>query len=195
MSGQKRSPLTAAAMDPENNEYATPPELWRPLSRAVGGFDLDPCSGPEPEPIADTRFTKTDDGLTEPWFGHVFVNPPWSTNGDASAKHDWLRKARHEAKRDAVESITVLIPSDTSTEWFHDHVAAAPIVCFVGPGRISFVGGERNPSFGLIIPVYGEPPEELVDALTTQGTVFRGRRYFDRVPQATLTLGEEVCSE
>ena len=27
-------------MDPDNNEYATPPEIWRPLSRAVGGFDL-----------------------------------------------------------------------------------------------------------------------------------------------------------
>ena len=34
-------------MDPDNNDYATPAEIWRPLSRAVGGFDLDAASGAE----------------------------------------------------------------------------------------------------------------------------------------------------
>ena len=51
-------------MDPDNNEYATPPEIWRPLSRAVGGFDLDAASGAESTPIAPDRLTKEDDGLS-----------------------------------------------------------------------------------------------------------------------------------
>jgi DNA N-6-adenine-methyltransferase (Dam). len=82
----RRSPITSASMDPDNNEYATPPEIWRPLSRAVGGFDLDAASGAESTPIAPDRLTKDDDGLTQPWHGNVWLNPPWSTNGNGSAK-------------------------------------------------------------------------------------------------------------
>lgn len=181
-----RSPLTCAAMDPENNEYATPPEIWRPLSRAVGGFDLDPASGAESTPIAPERFTKEDDGLTQPWHGDVFLNPPWSTNGDASAKEDWLRKVRNEVSRDAVDTVVVLLPSDTSTQWFHEHVMAATAVCFVGPGRIAFEGGDRNPSFGLIVATYGPVSDDLADALDTLGAVVRGREAYTPHEQRRL---------
>lgn len=180
------SPLTAAKMDDENDEYATPPELWRPLARAVGGFDVDPCSGAEATPIAETRYTEADDGLEQAWHGDVFVNPPWSTNGNASAKEVWLTKARSEANRDAVSSVTVLLPSDTSTHWFHDHVMAAPVVCFVGPGRITFVGEDRNPSIGLVIAVYGDDAERLVEPVDDLGAVVRGRRVHQASVQARL---------
>lgn len=178
--------LSSSTQDPENNEYGTPPDLWRPLSRAVDGFDLDPCSGAEPESIAEERFTKDDDGLAQSWFGDVFVNPPWSTNGDGTAKHRWLAKARSEARRDAVDSVTVIIPSDTSAQWFHEHVLAAPVVCFVGPGRIAFLGADRNPSFGLLIPVFGDDAARLVEPLSSKGAVLRGREFYDPAPQAQI---------
>lgn len=190
-----RSPLTAAKMDPENNEYATPPKIWRPLSRAVGGFDVDPCSGAEPVPLAPTQFTKEDDGLSKAWHGNVFVNPPWSTNGDGSAKHDWLRKARNEANREAVDRVIVLIPSDTGSTWCHEHVFAADAVCFVGPGRIPFEGGDRNPSFALVIAVFGLVDDELADALHTLGAVVRGRTIYDAVPQTSLLAATDGGSQ
>src|SRR5688572_14397630 len=43
-------------------------------------FDLDPASpvgGGDCVP-ADARFTREDDGLTRPWFGTVWLNPPFS---------------------------------------------------------------------------------------------------------------------
>jgi phage N-6-adenine-methyltransferase len=172
--------------DPDDNEYATPPEIWRPLSRAVGGFDVDPASGAESRPIADTRYTKEDDGLAQAWHGDVFLNPPWSSNGDGSAKERWLRKARNEANRDAVDTVTVLIPSDTSAHWFHDHVLSAKVICLVGPGRIPFVGENRNPSFEMVIAVFGDPPSELVDALQSIGAVFQGRRFVDTTIQSVI---------
>jgi len=95
--GGQVGPLEGHEQDADDNEYATPPEIWRPLSRAVGGFDVDPCSGAEPTPIADERYTKDDDGLRQAWSGAVWVNPPWSSNGDGSAKETWLRKMRNEA--------------------------------------------------------------------------------------------------
>lgn len=183
--------LHAHQQDPDDNEYATPPEIWRPLGRAVGGFDVDAASGAESTPIASTRFTKEDDGLSKAWHGWVFLNPPWSSNGDGSAKMRWLKKARAQASRDAVDGVVVLLPVDTSAHWFHDHILAASVVCFVGPGRISFEGEDRNPSFELLIAVYGDVPDDLVDALDTLGAVIRGRTVFDPVPQTALVTATD----
>jgi len=182
----EQSPLTAAAMDPDNDEFATPPKLWRPLARAVDGFDTDPASGAESTPIASTRYTKADNGLSKAWHGDVWLNPPWSTNGNGSAKERWLTKARSEAKRAAVDRVVVIIPSDTGAHWFHEHVLAANAVCFVGPGRIPFEGEDRNPSFALVIAVFGPVDESIADALDSLGAVVRGRSLYEPAPQATL---------
>lgn len=181
--------------DGSNYEYGTPTEVWRPLAATVDGFDLDPCSGAEPEPIAPNRYTVDDDGLSQPWFGHVFVNPPWATNGNGSAKHEWLRKARTEARSVDVDSVTVLVPSDTSTHWFHDHVVDAPIICFTGPGRMTFIGEGRKPSIGVVIAVWGDVPEEYVDVLESFGAVFSGRQYREKEPQSTFRLVADVGGE
>jgi hypothetical protein len=184
-------PMMQADQDPAKNDYATPPALWRKLAEPVDGFDVDPCSGAESTPIAPTRFTKEDDGLTQAWHGDVFVNPPWSTNGDASAKEQWLSKCRAEAKRDAVDSVVVLIPSDTSAGWFHEHILAAEIVCFYGPGRLSFQGADRNPSFGLLIAAYGDDADAYRDVLNSLGAVIDGREVYQPTTQTAL-IGDDA---
>jgi hypothetical protein len=183
--------LHAHEADPDDNEYATPPKLWRPLARAVDGFDLDPCSGAEATPIAPDRYTAEDDGLRKAGHGWVFVNPPWSTNGDAGAKKSWLRKGRNEAQRGAVDGVVVLLPADTSAHWFHDHMLAGEAVCLVGPGRIPFVGEDRNPSFALAISVFGDVPDDLVDALDELGAVIRGHQVVEQTRQVVLPDGGE----
>jgi len=184
-------PMMQAEQDPQNNEYATPPELWRSLGNPVDGFDVDPCSGAESTPIAPTRYTQEEDGLRQAWHGDVFVNPPWSTNGDGSAKQKWLSKCRSEANREDVDSVVVLMPSDTSAEWFHEHILAAEIICLYGPGRLSFVGEDRNPSFGLIIAAYGDEAEAYKDVFNSYGAVIDGRTVYSRTTQTELVSGED----
>lgn len=176
------------------DEYATPPSVWRPLSRAVGGFNLDPASGAEGTPIADTRYTRDDNGLTMPWFGDVWLNPPF---GDApstgpSKRERWLQKARQEAQRDTVRTVSVLLPVDSSTRWFHEHVVEAPLLCLMGPGRLEFEGEKAeetgNTSFATCIAVYGDPTDELAAALEQFGAVFRGREYQRQTVQSTLEV-------
>jgi len=179
-------PMMQAEQDPSKNEYGTPPDLWRRLANPVDGFDVDPCSGAESTPIAPTRYTKDDDGLRKPWHGDVFVNPPWSSNGDASAKEQWLSKCRAEAKSDDVDSVVVLLPSDTSAGWFHEHVMAADVVCFYGPGRISFEGADRNPSFGILIIIYGDNAAKYRDVLDSLGIVISGRGVYQPTVQTDL---------
>lgn len=174
--------------DEDDNEYATPGKIWRPLARAVGGFDVDPASGAESVPIASTRYSKEDDGLSKAWEGAVFLNPPWSSEGDGSAKVRWLRKARNEANRDAVDVVVVVLPADTSAHWFHDHILEAEAFCLVGPGRIPFEGEDRNPAFDLVIAAFGSVDGELVDALDSFGAVVENESVHDPMPQQSLEV-------
>lgn len=175
----------------DSDEYATPPELWRSLAKRVDGFDVDPASGAEAQPIAPTRYTKEDDGLSKAWYGDVWLNPPFGdTTGDGgvSKKDRWLRKARNEVTRDAVRTVTVLLPVDTSTDWFHRHVVEAPALCLMDR-RPQFEGESVHTSFATCIAVFGDPPEELIDVLEEWGAVFRGREYRRRTMQTKLTTG------
>lgn len=174
-----------------HDEYATPPYIWRPLARSVGGFDLDPASGAESTPIADKRYTKEDNGLTEPWEGDVWLNPPFAdkpSTGEGK-REAWLKKARSEVKRPEVRTVTVLLPVDVSTKWFHQHVVEADVICFLDH-RPEFEGNKAedtgNTSFAVQIVVYGDATEELIKALGQFGAVFRGREYFRRTVQQTL---------
>ena len=68
--------FAAPVQSEETDERYTP--QW--LVRALGRFDLDPCS-PVGGPLhgqATAWLTKHDDGLAQPWHGRVFMNPPFS---------------------------------------------------------------------------------------------------------------------
>lgn len=66
------------------DEWLTPPEILRPLGR----FDLDPCASVvRPWPTADQHYTVRDNGLSLPWSGRIWLNPPYGADAEA-----WLRK-------------------------------------------------------------------------------------------------------
>src|SRR5690554_3789850 len=88
----------------ETDTWLTPPEIIK----AVGLFDLDPCAAiGQPWATATTTFTVEDDGLTQPWHGFVWCNPPF---GPEAGK--WLdRLAQHG-------NGIGLVPARTETRWF-----------------------------------------------------------------------------
>lgn len=62
----------SAAM--KNDEWLTPPHVLQ----ALGPFDLDPCAPVvRPWPMAAEHYTAHDGGLTKPWRGRVWLNPPY----------------------------------------------------------------------------------------------------------------------
>ena len=79
--GSVRAFYTHAGNSSGHQAWRTPDMLLSRLYGVFGRFDLDPCS-----PVADrrgapvkarVRYTREDDGLVLPWFGTVFVNPPY----------------------------------------------------------------------------------------------------------------------
>lgn len=170
------------------DEWATPKTLTRPLSEAVGGFDLDPASGAEDEPHAENVYTKEDDGLTSEWFGRVFCNPPFSD------KVEWIEKAIEEVNSDNAEVVVMVLPVDTSTSWFHDLVTQSTAICFMGPGRQDFERRSSavdagSPSFAVMLAVFGDIVEpSLLGFLNTRGVVFYNRALYRESEQVRFNV-------
>ncbi len=130
----------------KNDEWLTPPEIVR----ALGEFDLDPCSPVvRPWDTAKRHFTQHDNGLEQPWHGRVWLNPPF---GREAVK--WLRKMVKHGHGIA------LIPARTETAMFYECVwGAAHAVCFMkGRPHFHYVDGRRalaNSGAPICLVAYG----------------------------------------
>lgn len=66
----------------KSNEHFTPPDICDRVRDVFGGaIDLDPASCEQADRLvrARTFYTLREDGLTLPWWGRVFLNPPGGT--------------------------------------------------------------------------------------------------------------------
>jgi hypothetical protein len=117
-------------------EWITPPEIIQ----ALGVFDLDPCSPPPERRMYDTakiHYSKEEhgDGLTMPWSGRVWLNPPY---GRETFK--WLEKLSIH------KSGIALIFARTETIGFHETVWNKANGIFFFKGRLKF-GRKDNHKF------------------------------------------------
>src|SRR5262249_20154979 len=91
--------------------WTTPKELLEPLYSVFSTFDLDPCSPTSNQRTAPVRakvhYTHEDNGLALPWFGRVFMNPPYSRNSLSR----WTAKAKVEVEQGNAEMVIGLIPA------------------------------------------------------------------------------------
>ena len=54
----------------------------------LGVFDLDPCAAlVNPHWVCQRSFTVEQDGLSQPWVGRVFMNPPFSQSARWLTRH------------------------------------------------------------------------------------------------------------
>lgn len=132
--------MNAAIQKPDwwsSDHWATPVHIVRELEDEFGRFDLDPCCRPETAK-APTFYTPEDDGLSKPWFGNVFLNPPYS------APAPWLRRALREMEGGGVDLVIALLPVRTDTRWFHELVNHRSQLRFIR-GRVKWIGWQGTP--------------------------------------------------
>jgi hypothetical protein len=131
-----------------NDDWYTPPEVFDALGLV---FDLDPCS-PGALHWAPARkvYVKEDDGLSQPWSGVVFMNPPF---GGRNGHVPWLRKFLAHGNGIA------LVRAYTSAGWFHDHAARADSMLFPR-GKTKFVRPDGSvgsaPNHGIVLLGMGD---------------------------------------
>jgi len=134
--------------------WLTPPYIIE----ALGDFDLDPCAGPEPRPwpTAKTHWTHKDGSLLRPWFGRVWLNPPY---GPKESIAPWLRRMAEHGHG------TALIFARTETEIFFDAVWDKATALHFFKGRLFFYrkdgtlpradGGSGNAGAPSVLVAYG----------------------------------------
>ena len=139
----------------ERHDWETPPAFIT-LSQEHSGvrFDLDAAAayGNNKAPAFFDGSSEEQDGLLQPWFGTVWVNPPF---GRTLA--DWFRKAAREIQRPEVERILMLVPARVDTRWFHDEVMPHAWMVWLIRGRFTF--GHSSAVEGANAPF----PSMLVD--------------------------------
>lgn len=140
-SGRAKSFFTEGGNASLHECWTTPSWVLDRLYTVVGGsFDLDPCSPTKDRaraPVQARRYhTEDDDGLSKPWRGAVYMNPPYG-RGIA----DWMAKAAAEAAAGRAKPVIALVPARVDTEWWHTSVVAAGASVTMFKGRLAF-GGE-----------------------------------------------------
>jgi hypothetical protein len=75
-------------------EHFTPAPVIAAARSVLGAIDLDPASCLIANEVvrAEQIYTAADDGLSAPWVGRIFLNPPGGkTNGESNQKR-WCRR-------------------------------------------------------------------------------------------------------
>lgn len=120
-----------------SDHWSTPIEIIDQLKEEFGEFDLDPCCRPETAK-ARSFYTPEHDGLSRPWFGQVFLNPPYSN------PMPWLRRAIEQTRNANCDLVVALLPVRTDNRWFHDCVKDKAQIRFIR-GRIKWIGWQGTP--------------------------------------------------
>lgn len=138
--------------------WATPEYLFKELDKEFH-FTLDVCAD-ETNHKCERYFSKEIDGLSQPWDGVCWMNPPY---GREIGK--WVEKAKISAWGGAV--VVALLPARTDTRWWREHVMEASELRFIN-GRVKFGGSDTGAPFPSVIAIFGTPRVPVIRQVTIQ---------------------------
>lgn len=141
----------------EVDDRGTDQAFFDSIAERFGGFTLDAAAAPH-NAKCDRYYTRADDGLSQPWTGRVWCNPPYSRVPGVSDLGSWVRKA-WDSLPDC-ELIVMLVPANRVEQaWWQDHVE--PFRDRPGsPLRVEFLRGRLrfDQPQGWVRPAKGDRP-------------------------------------
>ena len=162
-----RTPGPAPMFSSNTGDWYTPPEIVEAVRDLFDGrIDLDPCSNSHEAPNvpALVHFTREDDGLSRPWFGRVYLNPPYG-----KGIGPWIEKVREEHEAGRVTAAVVLVKAATDTRWFRVLSERYPR-CEVA-GRLRFSGCKNPAPFPSVLFYLGDEVQRFADVFARFGVL------------------------
>lgn len=148
-----------------NDQWFTPQRYVESARKVMGSIDLDPASCAEANiTVRATHFySEEDDGLSQPWAGNVWLNPPYSM------VRLFISKL---LESDEVGQAIVLVNNATETGWCRD-LASHASACVFHTGRLPFTKPGSNetsaPMQGQIFFYLGNNPDRFLDEFLQYG--------------------------
>lgn len=150
-----------------NPEWYTPAYIINAARNTMGSIDCDPASNAiaQQRIKAKVHYTELTNGIGKPWFGNIWLNPPYFTGnikkpGINAFTKDLLNKLHSGNTTQAI----FLAQAKTDTKWFQSLSLEADAVLFTR-GRIKFVdvngkeGG--SPGYGSVFFYFGHNPKQF----------------------------------
>ena len=152
----------AASFNGGNNEWYTPEPYIKAACAVMGCIDLDPASSIIANKIVNAKifYSEEDNGLTKPWAGKVWMNPPYA----AEYISKFCEKiSTHYSAGEVTEAI-ILVNNATETAWFNTLVKVSSAVVFPC-SRVKFYAPDGKlaaPLQGQAVIYMGKNPESFI---------------------------------
>lgn len=109
-----------------SNEWYTPAKYVEAARRVMGRIDLDPasCEFANGTVGAEKYYTKEENGLMQPWYGRVWLNPPYgrctgSREGKPiSHQQAFAERLQLEYARGTIDQAVLLSLGNANAKWF-----------------------------------------------------------------------------
>ena len=124
--------------------WETPQDLFDKLNNEFH-FTLDVCATPE-NAKCDSFYTKEQDGLSQPWKGVVWCNPPYGKQIGS-----WVRRGFFASL--SGNTVVMLLPARTDTRWFHEYIYGKAEIRFIR-GRLKFGESKNSAPFPSMVVVF-----------------------------------------
>jgi len=166
------SPSWQPMLSSASHEWYTPEQYLEAVRGVLGGIDLDPASCAEANKtvMAETYYDANQDGLSQPWRGRIFLNPPYGSAGPP-----FIERLISELKSGNVTEAVVLVNSHaTETSWFQPLFGG--VLCFTDH-RIDFVSptGEAQcgSTHGSCFVYFGDNEKDFIRIFRNFGYVVK----------------------
>ena len=124
----------------------TPKYLFDKIS-SIFNFSLDVCALPE-NAKCENYYTPKDNGLSKPWMGGVWCNPPYGREISS-----WVKKAYEESQKEYNDFVLMLLPARTDTKWWWEYVQGKATLFFI-KGRVKFGDHNVGAPFPSVLALY-----------------------------------------
>jgi hypothetical protein len=156
-------------------EWYTPPIYIEMARQVLGNIDLDPASNHIAQEWIQAKvyYTKEDDGLIQPWFGSVWLNPPYGSPEVRLMAEKFLEKAIAQYHVGSIDA-AILLLNRTGAAWYKKLVQQATVLCEVA-NRICFIDHncvpQRSPRYYNDFIYLGKVPEKFIEVFGGIGSV------------------------
>lgn len=131
--------------------WETPQDFFEKLNEEFH-FTIDTAAIPI-NAKCERFYSPEDDGLSQPWAGRVWCNPPY---GREIGK--WVQKCAEEFAGGNCELAVMLLPARTDTRWFHGYILGKAEVRFL-KGRLKFGGSQNSAPFPSMVVIWRKEPK------------------------------------